>query len=84
MKSTSITGHVLQVYRQKKVIAKNTKAKAREPDYLKLLSIFVVIGPDYKKMLPYNCSNSNGKINSKVYKQLLTQIAPDIQGKTLY
>jgi hypothetical protein len=65
---------------KKKVTTKDTKAKAQEEVYLKLLNVFVVIGYNYKKMIPYEIpGNSVGKITTKVYTQeILPAIKDDL------
>lgn len=56
---------------RKKMIVKDTKAKARELDYFSLLNIFVVIGLNYWKM------------KSIVYNSILEELLLDLQGITL-
>jgi hypothetical protein len=68
---------------RKKTTAKDTKAKAREPEYLKLLNVFVVIGFNYRKMIPYDCGNSNRKMKTEVYLKILEELLPDLEGITL-
>ncbi|TVY57689.1 hypothetical protein LCER1_G002685 [Lachnellula cervina] len=65
---------------RKKVTTKDTKAKAREDNHLKLLSVFVVIGYNYRKIIPYKVSNSVGKMTTKVYiEQILPLLLADFQ-----
>ena len=52
---------------RKKLTSKDTKAKAREEEPLKLLNVFVVIGFNYRKIIPYNVDNPVGKMTTKVY-----------------
>jgi hypothetical protein len=52
---------------RKKVTSKDTKAKAREEEHLKLLNVFVVIGYNWRKIIPYEVPNSVGKMTTKVY-----------------
>ena len=72
----------------KKVTSKDTKAKAREEEHLLLLNVFIVIGHNYKKMIPYEVpGNSVGKMTTKVYTQeILPAIKDDLlsQGLTLW
>ena len=69
---------------RKKVTSKDTKAKAREPNHLKLLNVFVVIGYNYKRILTYNAGNSNGKMSSKVYiEQILSALREDMYKEDL-
>jgi hypothetical protein len=69
---------------RKKMTAKDTKAKAREPDHLPLLNIFVVVGPDYRRFIPYDIGSPNGKMTTKVYLELLKQLKPDLDGIIFY
>ncbi|KAG9230643.1 hypothetical protein BJ875DRAFT_444820, partial [Amylocarpus encephaloides] len=50
---------------RKKVTAKDTKAKAREEEHLKLLNIGVAIGFNWRLVLPYTVPNSVGKMTTK-------------------
>lgn len=34
-------------------------------------------------MIPYDCGNSNGKMNTATYIKILEQLIPDMYGKTL-
>jgi hypothetical protein len=70
---------------RKKVTSKDTKAKAREEKHLKLLNVFVVIGHDYRRIVPYKVPNNVGKMNSEVYIGILSQIVDELkdQGLTL-
>lgn len=73
---------------KKKVTSKDTKAKAREEGHLLLLNVFVIIGHNYKRMIPYEVpSNSIGKMTTKVYTQeILPAIKDDLlsRGLTLW
>ena len=42
---------------RKKLTSKDTKAKAREEEPLKLLNVFAVIGFNYRKIIPYKVDN---------------------------
>ena len=61
---------------RKKVTSKDTKAKAKEEDHLKLLNVFVVMGYNYRRVIPYEVDNSVGKMTTKVYT---TYILPAIK-----
>lgn len=63
---------------RKKLTTKDTKAKARERDHLKLLNVFVVISMNYRKLIPYNCGNSKGKMTTKVYLETLEELLSDL------
>lgn len=72
---------------RKKVTLKDTKAKAREEDHLELLNVFVVIGLNYKRVIPYKVPNSVGKMTTAVYTGfILPTIKEDLkrEGLTLY
>lgn len=65
---------------RKKITSKDTKAKAQEEKHLKLLSVFVVIRFNYRKIIPYNAGNSVGKMNTDCYiKDLLPQLLDDFK-----
>lgn len=70
---------------KKKVTLKDIKAKVREDDHIPLLNVFVVIGHNYKRMIPYEIpSNSNGKITIEFYTQeLLPAIKDDLLSRGL-
>ena len=69
---------------RKKITNKDTKAKAREEEHLKLLSVFVVVGHYYKNIIPYNAGNSVGKITTEVYTgHILPSIANDLISRGL-
>ena len=70
-----------------KTTSKDTKSKAREEEPLQLLSVFVVIGYDYRKIVPYEVSNKVGKMTTKVYTEvILPAILDDLlnRGLNLY
>jgi len=71
---------------RKKVTSKDTKAKAREEGHLKLLNVFVVLGFNYKKLIPYEVDNNVGKMTTAVYtSQILPALREDLvrEGLTL-
>ena len=69
---------------RKKVTSKDTKAKARETGHLKLLNVFIVIGPDYKKIVPYRVPNEVGKMTKEVYtERILPSIIDDLKDRGL-
>jgi hypothetical protein len=71
---------------QKKVTGKDTKAKAREKEHLKLLNVFVVIGYNWRKIIPYQVPNEIRKMTIKVYiETILLQLLDKLrdQGLTL-
>ena len=64
---------------RKKVTSKDTKAKAREDQPLKLLNVFVVIGYNYRRVIPYEVPNKVGKMTTKVYTEIiLPQIVQEL------
>ncbi|CZR68709.1 uncharacterized protein PAC_18608 [Phialocephala subalpina] len=69
---------------RKKVTSKDTKAKAREEDYLKLINVFCIVGKNYRRAIAYEVPNSVGKMTSKVYIDILDQLRGDLQGITLW
>lgn len=71
---------------KKKVTSKDTKAKAREENYLKLFNVFVVISYNYKRVITYEVLNNISKINTKEYISYVLPILkadPNFQGLTL-
>ena len=66
---------------QKKTITTKTIwDKEKKEDHFKQLYIFIAISYNYKKVVPYTSSNSNGKISSKVYiEQVLPTLKEDLQ-----
>jgi hypothetical protein len=66
------------------VTSKDTKAKAREEEHLKLLNVFVVIGYNYRKILAYEVPNRVGKMTTKFYTEvILPQLLEDFQDQGL-
>jgi hypothetical protein len=64
----------------------DTKAKAQEEEHLPLLNIFVVIGFNYQRIIPYQVPNLVVKMTTKVYTEvILPSIKDDLlqQGLTL-
>ena len=69
---------------RKKVTLKDVKVKAQEAEHLKLLNVFVIIGPKYKKIVPYEVPNTVGKMTTKVYtERILPSIIDDLQEQGL-
>jgi hypothetical protein len=69
---------------RKKVTSKDTKAKAREEKHLKLLNVFVIIGYNYRKIVPYEVPNTVGKMTTKVYTEvILPAILEDLKERGL-
>ncbi|PQE09266.1 hmg box protein [Rutstroemia sp. NJR-2017a BBW] len=64
---------------RKKVTKKDTTAIAQAANPLKIFSIFVIIGPNYRCYIPYDAGNSNGKMNSRVYIQILSQLLDEFK-----
>jgi len=58
------------VYR-KQITSKDTKAKAREENHLKLLNIFVIINYNFRKIITYKVNNLVGKMTGKVYTDVI-------------
>jgi hypothetical protein len=71
---------------RKKVTLKDTKAKAREEEPLKLLNVGVIIGYNWRKVIPYKVPNAVGKMTMKVYTEVVLPSLKDEllnQGLTL-
>jgi hypothetical protein len=69
---------------KKKVSSKDVKAKARENKHLKLLNVYVVLGRDFRKIIPYEVNNGVGKMTTKVYtEQILPQLENDLKSRGL-
>jgi transposase InsO family protein len=69
---------------RKKTTSKDTKAQARLDEPLKLLSVFVIVGYNYRKLLDYNVSNKVGKMTSRCYTtQILPRIIDDFKAQDL-
>ncbi|PQE18222.1 hmg box protein [Rutstroemia sp. NJR-2017a WRK4] len=64
---------------RKKVTKKDTTTVAQAANPLKIFSVCVIIGPNYRRYIPYNTGNSNGKMNSRVYKQILSQLLDEFK-----
>jgi hypothetical protein len=68
----------------KKVTSKDTKAKAREEDHLKLLNVFVIIGFNFRRLIPYKVPNEVGKMTTKVYtSHILPLVKEDLEREGL-
>lgn len=68
----------------KEKTSKDIKAKAREEGHEMLLSVFIVIGYNYRKMVIYQVPSNVGKMTSKVYiNDILPRIAPELIAKGL-
>jgi len=52
-------------------MVKDIKVKAREEEHLKLLNVFVVIGYNWRKIIPYEVPNKVGKMTIKVYTEVI-------------
>ncbi|PQE21504.1 hypothetical protein CJF30_00008359 [Rutstroemia sp. NJR-2017a BBW] len=44
-----------------------------------MFSIFIAIRPNYRRYIPYNAGNSNGKMNTRVYIQILSQLLEEFK-----
>jgi len=64
---------------KKKVNPKTARDMEKKEDHFKQLHIFIAIGYNYKKLVPYNAGNSNGKMSSKCYtEQILPALKDDL------
>jgi hypothetical protein len=71
------------VYR-KKVTSKDTKAKAREEKHLTLVNVFVIIGWNYRRVIPYKVPNKVGKMTTKAYtEEVLPACLQDLKDRGL-
>ena len=69
---------------RKKVTSKDIKAKAREEEHLKLLNVFVIIGFNYRRFIPYEVPNNVGKMTTAVYTQvILPAVREDLEREGL-
>jgi hypothetical protein len=69
---------------RKKVTSKDTKAKAREEKHLKLVNAFVVIGWNWRKVIPYKVLNAVGKMTTKVYiEEVLPKVINELKERGL-
>jgi hypothetical protein len=69
---------------RKKVSSKDVKAKARENEHLKLLNVYMVLGRDFRKIIPYEVPNGIGKMTTKAYiEQILPELENDLKSKGL-
>jgi hypothetical protein len=65
-------------------MSKDTKAKAREEDHLKLLNVFVIIGFNFRRLIPYKVPNEVGKMTTKVYtSHILPLVKEDLEREGL-
>lgn len=77
--------HPMNVQKKKKT-SKELKEKARKDGHDVLLSVFVVVGMNYRRMVSYEVPNGVGKMTTEVYtKHILPSITPELidQGLTL-
>jgi hypothetical protein len=60
------------------------KAKAREEEHLPLLNVYVVIGYNFKLVLPYSVPNKVGKMTTKCYiEQILPRLLLELTSRGL-
>lgn len=64
--------------------SKDIKAKAREEEHLPLLNVYVVIGYNFKLVLPYSVPNKVGKMTTKYYtEQILPRLLLELTSRGL-
>lgn len=70
---------------RKKVTQKDEKGKARgDNNPFESFSVFVVIGPNYRRFIPCNAGNKNGKMSSLCYtSQILPILQEDVEFRGL-
>ena len=61
--------YLLQNIYRKVATRKDKKEKAREKEYFKLFSIFIIIGKNQRLFIPYQVPNKVSKINIQAYTQ---------------
>lgn len=70
----------------KRITSKDTKAKAREEDTLKIIHLYVIIGYNYQRIIQYTVPNKVRKMTTSCYiEQILLALLDDFcsQGLTL-
>ena len=64
---------------KKKVNSKTARDMEKKEDHFRQLHVFVAIGYNYKKLIPYNTGNKNRKMSTKYYtEQVLPALKDDL------
>ncbi|KAL5316272.1 hypothetical protein ACEPPN_015317 [Leptodophora sp. 'Broadleaf-Isolate-01'] len=69
---------------RKEMPSKQVKKKVREENHLQMISVFCIVGKNYRKALTYKVPNSVGKMNSEVYIDILEELGQDLDNITLW
>jgi hypothetical protein len=73
----------MNTYR-KEIPSKEVKMKVREENHLKMISVFVICGKNYRQAIIYTVPNKVGKITAEVYTEILKELGRDLKGITLW
>jgi hypothetical protein len=63
---------------------KEVKKKVREENYLKIISVFVIVRKNYRRAIAYTVPNKVGKMTREVYIQILKELGSDLNSITLW
>jgi Ni,Fe-hydrogenase maturation factor len=69
---------------RKEMPSKEVKKKVREENHLKMISVFCIVGKNYRHAIAYTVSNKVGKMTSEAYIQILKELGGDLNGITLW
>lgn len=69
---------------RKEMPTKEVKKKAREENHLKMISVFVIVGKNYRRAITYTVPNKVGKMTGEVYVEILKELGGDLNGITLW
>jgi hypothetical protein len=73
----------MNIYR-KEMPLKEVKKKVQEENYLKMISIFMIVRKNYCRVIAYTVPNKVGKITGEVYIQILKELGGNLNGITLW
>ena len=62
---------------------KEVKKKVQKENYLKIISIFIIVGKNYRCTITYTVPNKVGKITGEVYIQILKKLGSNLNSITL-
>ena len=69
---------------RKEIPSKEVKKKVREENHLKIISVFGIVGKDYRRAIAYIVPNQVGKMTIEVYIQILKELGSDLNRITLW
>jgi DDE superfamily endonuclease len=69
---------------RKEMPSKEVKKKVREENHLKMISVFVIVGKNYRRAIAYTVPNKVGKMTAEVYVEILKELGGDLDGITLW